>query len=118
MSVYLQPLTLHEKYPEWIVNAIRNSPKDWIWLIRLHPGMLAERQKVKEYFMRNGNAIVEIDIATDYPLPIILRNTDVHITNFSSTVIEAQDFGIYSVVVDHEGEEYFKHEIETGWVIC
>ena len=113
----LQPLTLHEKYPEWIVNAIRNSPRDWIWLIRLHPGMLAERQKVKEYFMRNGNAIVEIDIATDYPLPIILRNTDVHITNFSSTVIEAQDFGIYSVVVDHEGEEYFKHEIETGWVI-
>ncbi|MGI5912562.1 MAG: hypothetical protein ACOX6E_08315, partial [Syntrophomonadaceae bacterium] len=113
----LQPLNIHEKYPEWIINAINNSPKNWIWLIRLHPCMLTERQKVIEYFVRGGNARVEIDIATDQPLPIILRNADVHITSFSSTVIEAQDFGVYSVVVDYEGEEYYKREIETGWVI-
>ncbi len=113
----LQPLTFDEKYPEWITNAITNSPKDWVWLIRLHPCMLTEREKVKEYFVRDGNARIEIDLATDQPLPIILRNADVHITSFSSTVIEAHDFGIYSVVIDYRGEEYYKREIETGWVV-
>lgn len=113
----LQPLTFEEGYPEWLLNSINKSPDNWQWQIRLHPGMLHERDKVKKLFNPENKDKVEIDVATDSLLPIILKNVDVHITSFSSTVIEAQDFGIYSIVIDYRGEECYRTKIDTGWIV-
>lgn len=98
--------------PDWMLNFISNSPADWLWLFRLHPCELSEREGIKSLLAKlNSNAQIDVDIATDLPLPILMQNVDVHITHWSTTTIEAAIFGIPTIVVDEKGLDYFINQI-------
>jgi hypothetical protein len=59
-----------------------------------------------------------LDDASQLPLYAILPNIDLHVTLYSSVVIEAELFGIPSIVSAQFGEEYYKDYIkrETCYV--
>lgn len=113
--VTLQPGLMTEEFVGMLHSAIRATIGSLQWWIRLHPSMLMERAKVKEGFGSFVN--VEIDAATDMPLYALLRHMTVHVTHSSSTVLEAHEFGIRSVVCSRYGIEAFLDQEKTGVAI-
>ncbi|MEN6348205.1 MAG: hypothetical protein ABFD08_02255 [Syntrophomonas sp.] len=109
----LQPYYANYGLFSWILDVIKIFP-DWLWLIRLHPNMHNDRNAIKNILSGFNN--VEIEYATDLPLPCILRNVDVHVTHSSSTVIEAEYYGILSIVLNEMGRELYLDKIESNRV--
>jgi hypothetical protein len=97
-----------------LYKAIADTQYKYNWLIRLHPNMLSEKDKViadlKSYKI-NKYVLNEV---TRLPLYTILNNTDLHITHSSSTVIEASIFGIRSIIVNEYGKELYEKQIEDA----
>lgn len=102
---------------DWILKVIKESPRSWVWWIRLHPGMMSERKKVSQLLKQCKPANIELNHATDLPLLALLRHTDVHVTYCSSTVIEAESFGVPSVITHIVGTEGFPNQIASGMAI-
>ncbi|MEO6773411.1 MAG: hypothetical protein ABI467_10390 [Kofleriaceae bacterium] len=87
--------------------AIEASPRDWTWWIRLHPAMLAERAAVEEALAGYRDRRIVIEEATRLPLYAVLRHMNAHLTEISSTVLEADRFGVPSVLCHPTGVEYY-----------
>jgi len=112
----LQPGISNHGIPYRLIKIIDKSPSDWYWLIRLHPGMLQERENVKKLMAGCSHKRFNIDDATDLPLPSILKKVDIHVTFYSSTIIEAQRYGIPSIVLSDMGKEIYMEQFKSGWL--
>lgn len=101
--------------PELYKMAIKNSPDNYYWWLRLHPVMSTE-EKNKMFKIINSLEIRNINIydATRLPLYVILLYMDVHVTENSSIVLEAEHFGVPSVITHHSGTSFFQKQIESG----
>lgn len=101
--VSLQPVS--NPLPDFILEAISETADNYRWLLRLHPRQTLQRdqinQSLDQYKIRHK---VDIDGATQQPLPAVLRNSDVHVTLFSSVVFEALDMGIPSIITHANGK--------------
>ncbi|MBB4823640.1 tetratricopeptide (TPR) repeat protein [Sporosarcina luteola] len=124
--VTLQPLyglpNWNSNIPDWVVEAIQKSPANWKWYIRYHPQMLGNYRNEMESceailapYISSGK--VETKKATHEPLMAILRKMTVHITAFSTCVIESMNLHVPSVTIHDRAEAYFKEELASGWVI-
>ena len=103
--------------PDWLVQIIENSPVDWLWLFRLHPLELSEREKVHNVLKNCSRAKYDIDISTDLPLPLLMQNVDIHITHWSTTVIEAAHFGVVSIVLHEWGRDFFLDQVPEKLIL-
>jgi len=101
-----------------ILCVIKNSPPSWFWWIRIHPRQLKNKPKFKKILQENKILNCNIDSATDLPLYALLRNIDIHVTYSSSTVIEAEIFGVPSVITSSQGGKSFPEQISSGWATC
>lgn len=108
----LQPLP--DPVPRFVLNAIKNSPKDWDWVFRFHPNMDDNmRKEVCELLENTGVANrVGIDSGTD--LYGLLSRSFHHITGYSSVAYEAVLFGVPTTIVSKKGAELFDKEIGDG----
>jgi len=107
-----------EMLAPWIVETIRQSSPQWFWWLRLHPQWRTlswARKLLLEHFKDDRPENIEIDRATDYPLPALLRMADLVVTNYSSVVLEAEKMGVPSVVTSEYGSELYVRQIESGW---
>ena len=77
--------------------------KNYFWLVRLHPGMMAESQSATVILNEFDN--VDIANSSKYILSDVLKVTDLHITHCSSTSLEAALFSVPSIVLDYSGVE-------------
>jgi hypothetical protein len=93
---------------------IRAAGERCVFWIRIHPVMLPERAAIERHYAQFSNAWVFVAEATDLPLYALLRHADVHLTHSSSTVIEAQLFGVRSVVMSRYGAEIYPRQISDG----
>jgi len=66
---------------------------------------------------KKGIKDVELGQATSLPLYALLRHMDLHITEYSSTVIEAEAFGVPSVVMNPLEADMFQEQISSGWAL-
>lgn len=70
------------------------------WLIRLHPVQIrgGKKDMVLDYLKNTFGHITSVEWrrCSELPLPVVLSQTDLHITDFSSIVIEAGWMGIPS----------------------
>lgn len=97
-----------------LMELIGTSGEEFVFWIRLHPVMLPERATIEARFAQFPRARVVVAEATDLPLYALLRHADVHLTHSSSTVIEAQLFGVRSVVMSRYGAEIYPRQIADG----
>lgn len=83
------------------------------WWIRAHPMSLNDLPAIAAVL---GNTGAQFDIAnaTRLPLYALLEVVDFHMTHSSSTVIEAAQFGVPSLVWSRYGEELFAAQILVG----
>lgn len=103
---------------ELMAQIIKKTGTRYHWWIRLHPCFLNQRKKIRKRLSDNQILnYVELDAATDLPLYALLRHIDIHVTTFSSTVIEAEAFGVPSVILEQLGAELFSNQILSGWAI-
>ena len=100
-----------------LLKTIEKSNNKIFFFIRLHPCFLNKMDKIKKMLKREGLSNYDVDHATNYPLYAILRNVDVHVTDSSSTVIEAEQFGVPSVILSNEGSALFPEHVWSGWAV-
>jgi hypothetical protein len=103
----------HKLPPAHVMEIIKGNP-EVLFFIRLHPSRLFMRSTVEEYCSDWGVRNFELEFATAAPLYAILRNVKFHISRYSSVVLEAQHFGVPSLIVDQMGIDLFKSEIAKG----
>lgn len=115
--IFTQSGGITAKYFKNILYVVKNSPDSWFWWIRIHPCELKIKPKLKKLLQENKISNYNVDYATELPLYALLRNIDIHVTCFSSTVIEAEMFGVPSVIISDHGNKLFPIQISSGWAM-
>lgn len=109
----LQPLI--PIIPEILIDSFDNTPEDYIWWVRVHPRMRTEditnlTTKLKVYL---DKGTIEIDRASNLPLPEVLALASVHVTRSSGCFIEATLMGVPNIIIDELGALYYKEFIDN-----
>ncbi len=115
---YFILMTLQNQYiiPDLYINLINKSPNNMFYLIRFHPGSSEkEKNMIRNKLKKKINqASYEIEHASNIPLYTLLRNVQLHITQYSSVVIEAADYKVVSIVTDPRGKNYYNDYITNN----
>ena len=112
----LQPLAIHVLFTDNLIESIRNS--NIKWFIRLHPRQFNQLQDIISFLNDNGlTKFVEIDLASKLPLPTLMKNCLLHISNYSGAIIEAQLLGKFSIIINEIGKYNFKNLINLKQAI-
>jgi hypothetical protein len=98
-----------------IFNTMRQTESLCYWWLRVHPGKLKEREAFKKLVRKHRILNGEVDLATDLPLYALLRQMDLHLTFYSSSVFEAEDLQVPSIVVGDYAKELFSEQVSSGW---
>lgn len=112
----LVALTWSSGLSEGIKAALRTSPADWTWWIRLHPTMDKDRQRIRRWCATEAAGRVHVGIPTDLPLPVLLRHADVLLAHNSTVIQEAVAMGLPSVTIDPRAVEMYPEELASGWM--
>lgn len=110
----LQPnLALDELFNEHIINFIKNH--DLTWFIRMHPMQLSIKAFLESIFIKH-EIINKINLqdATFEPLPLLIKECKLHITNSSASTIEAAMFNKKTILLHETGYIYYKEQIKEG----
>lgn len=97
---------------EGLAELLRAAGEPLVFWVRLHPAMLERREEIRGYLANAGPC--ELDECTDLPLQALLPYTDAHLTHSSTTVIDAAQFGVCSVITAGYGAELFAPFLATG----
>lgn len=106
--------------PQELIDLIYETKDSYNYFIRVHP-VLKEIYIDKIYTIFKGiSSSLQIDKATNIPLPALLSSIDLHITYHSAVVKECSQFGINSILLSPEIkkggklESLFAYEISQG----
>ncbi|MFB3389166.1 hypothetical protein [Flavobacterium sp. LAR06] len=112
--------TLHLSRIEEMVN------KDFIsiikklnyqWVLRLHPRNSMSINEIEEYLFANGiKDKVTVQSSVEMPLPEILSQSALHLTNYSGCLIEARMMNIPTVIINKLGLEIYKQYLDNKLV--
>lgn len=101
---------------EELINIIKETAGDCIWWLRVHPRLLDKIDTFLHEVKEAGiGHLVEITDASFLPLPLLLQYTDVHITQESSSVIEAYLCNVPSIIMSKNGSVFYEFIIEQKY---
>jgi 2-polyprenyl-3-methyl-5-hydroxy-6-metoxy-1,4-benzoquinol methylase len=112
--VSLQPFDEKIPLPEHVIETMRHSPINWLWLLRLHPLRRQDEGRLSELLTQKGIQNFEIHHSTVLPLYSLLKIADHHITYYSSVCYEALVFGVPTTIVDPSGFTLYEDYIKKG----
>ena len=85
------------------------------WFIRKHPTMgTKEQREIKKELSFYNKSIYNYENASDEVLFDLLERIDIHISENSSVVIEAAQYGIPTILVHESGKDLYEREILSG----
>lgn len=99
--------------PAFVLDALTRVDKDWVWWVRAHPAWPCDTSKLADMLHRRGLK-AEFERAGSAPLPHLLSQADLHLTHSSSTVLEAERFGVPSIVWSGTGADLYASQIAAG----
>ena len=97
-----------------VLTAMEATQHRWNWWVRLHPVMLAEMESINNMLRTHGITRANTAVATEVPLYSLLSVTQAHVTHTSSTVIEAEEFGVPSVICGNDGMLKYQAQLLRG----
>ena len=110
--VSLQNVMPKDVYPEWLIDLVYDTQNEYFWLFRKH--ISSERSGQDEICdMLQGLINVEWENSSELPLDVLLSRVDVHVTLFSSVVVEAALSGVPSIFLAENYKDRFGEQIET-----
>ncbi|MBX3260992.1 MAG: hypothetical protein KF782_15005 [Labilithrix sp.] len=98
-----------------LAEVIRATRDELFWLVRLHPCRITDRARLETILRESGTAF-DVERATSLPLYALLRNVELHVTESSTTVIEASEFGVPSVLWGALEAPSFAPYVASGWL--
>jgi hypothetical protein len=98
---------------EPLVKLIEDAGDRLMFWVRLHPAMLERREEIRQRLQATGRPF-ELDACSDLPLHPLLTQADAHLTHSSSTVIEAAQLGVRSLITSAYGVELYTPLVEQG----
>lgn len=105
--VILVALQYYSLAPANIIQAMKRAPKDWLWLIRLHPMSHSLQDVVTEVYQNHGLDNIEVFHATEAPLYDLLQHVDHVVTPFSTIALEAGHFNVPVTLTEKISAEVF-----------
>ncbi len=105
-----------DSLPDFFIETIRQTP-NWKWWIRIHPQYWEMEEPLRKQLEVNNLANAVISTSSELPLIGLLEQCDVHVTEFSSSVLEAQTCGVASVVINPSAVNLFKELIDSEQVV-
>ncbi|NJN12566.1 MAG: hypothetical protein HC836_39250 [Richelia sp. RM2_1_2] len=109
----LQPMG-DDLIPDFFFNLYNNSPDNWQWWFRLHPRQSLDDAIVKLLTDKYNVSAYKIKLVSECPLNLILEHANLHITQFSSVVLEAENFGVPSICIHPNSVDMFSEQIDNG----
>lgn len=108
-----QPIKEEGIFPKHIIETIKNSPKNWCWLIRIHP---FQKLSAEEIFSELGGHLsnVEVEFSTKLPLYFLLKNVTHHVALWSSTCFEANEFEVPTIIAHEFGYKLYDNFISSN----
>ncbi|HNX82010.1 MAG TPA: hypothetical protein PKL77_07690 [Candidatus Omnitrophota bacterium] len=103
--------------PEWLTDVMRSTSDSLFWWVRMHPSQLEQKGVIKKLLQDRKVANFDIDLASDLPMPALLRHTDVHVTATSSSIKEAALFSVPSVFTHPDAFEHHQQEVSSGMAL-
>ena len=100
--------------PDLFLDALRKTPKEWTWLLRLHPQSKPLESVYSDIVDLYGFSNVIVDAATRAPLFELMECADHLITGFSTTALEAGNFNLDITLTGNLGRELFVDYLEAG----
>lgn len=115
-SLQPNPITFEQLFTPSLIQLIKDSKEKWF--IRLHPRQVSELDNIKEKLNREGVlGNINLQNATNDPLPQLLANSKIHITHSSGSALEASYFGLKTILINEIGLKSFPHLIENNTAI-
>jgi len=93
----------------WFLNVIKKFSKEMLWMIRMHP-CNKDLPEILNAFKSLDS--VELNLATNLPLPILIKFADIHITAYSTCVEDFANFKKKSIIIHPKGKQYYNYLIE------
>lgn len=97
-----------------IKEALEKSPKDWLWMIRIHRNDHEKLSEFERYFSDTEHPGVNLRDAIELPLYTLFQISDVHITGYSTCALEALAFHVPSIIIHESGKRIFRKNLESG----
>lgn len=98
-----------------LVEMIKECSTDWFWMVRIHPATPPlERKHIKNTLNALGQDNIDYEMPTSTALYTLLSNCDIHITDCSTSALEALGFGVPTITVTENGARAFSEFIENG----
>jgi hypothetical protein len=105
--------------PKGLFSYIIGYGNNFFWRIRIHPIMLNNPTIMSEFRdVFHGYDNVEWINSSINPLPLVLKNVDLHFTSHSAVTIEASWYGVKTALMFSNVEllsEYFGEQIKSGF---
>lgn len=105
--------------PKGLFSYIKDYGKNFNWQIRIHPIMLDDPNIMGEFCnIFHGYDNVEWVNSSITPLPLVLKNVNLHFTSHSALTIEASWYGIKTALMFSNVEllsDYFGDLIKSGF---
>lgn len=113
--VTLQPGLDGPQHLAAVEQAMGASPSSWTWLIRHHPRTGSATRRVVDQRLSATGARLDAERANTLPMLALLQEVDAHVTVSSSSVLEARELGVGSVVLDRgAADSLFAQQVESG----
>jgi len=100
---------------EALGEAVSRSRDTFFWWVRQHPAVQQRRESLEQALRPENAGNYAIDDGVELPLYAVLREMDGHVTEASSTTIEAASFGVPTVLLSREEAVMYERLIAEGW---
>ena len=99
---------------EGLMDAVRDAPPEWFWLVRLHPHHRHRIDEMAQRFEDHGIRRFDVVNTTTLPLYALLRRCTNHVTAWSSVCYEALSFHVPTVIIHRTGRALYEEYIRRG----
>jgi len=100
-----------------LIKIIKKAKSIYYWWLRAHPRFPEQKNFIRKLLLSHNIKNVNLDEASTLPLFALLSHMDIHITNYSTVVIEAKKFGVPSIIINKFGKDLYHEQIKSGWVL-
>ena len=97
-----------------LIDAMRLAPKDWLWMVRVHPRSSHLITPIRQTLSDAGIVNCEVELTSLETIEVVLEAADVFLTGFSVSALEANAVGKPVIILDEVGKRLFGDAMESG----
>ena len=114
LRILVTLINVDDCLPDNLLEAIRQSPADWLWMLRVYPGMQRKVDELSSLFNDLKIRNVDIRLTSQTPLYELLKHVDWHVSEWSTDGVEALRFGVPSLYIHREGRDRYAYYFDDG----